>query len=155
MRDGMVNRPSVGTSGLISAREIVPHATSREDKAYGWNDWKGADARGTLAIFTQSEWSQRGRIATFAPGHWQTERRRSQDIVVSARGWLVVNPVGVATPTVGWKRAPLSAVASIAEVISDKCFACIAFWNLYAVTYIHGLWNCKCFLWRSCLYNNC
>jgi hypothetical protein len=39
----------------------------------------------------------------------------------------VVNPVGVATPTVGWKRAPLSAVASIAEIISDKCFACIAF----------------------------
>jgi hypothetical protein len=38
-----------------SARVIVPHATSREDKAYGWNDCKGADARGTLAIFTQSE----------------------------------------------------------------------------------------------------
>jgi hypothetical protein len=35
MRDGMVNRPSVGTSGLISARKIMPHATSREDKAYG------------------------------------------------------------------------------------------------------------------------
>jgi hypothetical protein len=61
-------------------------------------------------------------IATFAPGHWQTERRRSQDIVVSTRGWLVVNQLGVTTPTVGWKRAPLSAVASIAEVISDKCF---------------------------------
>jgi hypothetical protein len=39
----------------------------------------------------------------------------------------VVNPVGVATPTVGWKRAPLSAVASISEVISDKCFAYTAF----------------------------
>jgi hypothetical protein len=35
MRDGMVNRPSVGMSGLINARKIVPHATSREDKAYG------------------------------------------------------------------------------------------------------------------------
>jgi len=35
MRDGVVNRPSVGTSDLISVREIVPHATSREDKAYG------------------------------------------------------------------------------------------------------------------------
>ena len=35
----------------------------------------------------------------------------------------MVNPVGVATPTVGWKRAPLSAVAFIAELISDKCFA--------------------------------
>jgi hypothetical protein len=38
----------------------------------------------------------------------------------------VVNVVGVATPTVGWKRAPLSAVAPIAEVISDKYFAYIA-----------------------------
>jgi hypothetical protein len=38
----------------------------------------------------------------------------------------VVNPVGVATPTIGWKRAPLSAVAFIAELISDKCFAYIA-----------------------------
>jgi hypothetical protein len=39
----------------------------------------------------------------------------------------VVNPVGFATPTVGWKRAPLSAVTSIARVISDKCFAYTAF----------------------------
>jgi hypothetical protein len=38
----------------------------------------------------------------------------------------VVNPVGVATPTVGWKRAPLSAVVSITELNSDKCFAHIA-----------------------------
>jgi len=51
---------------------------------------------------------------------------QSQSIVVSARGWLVVNPLGVAEPTVGWKRAPLSAVASIAELISDKCFVHIA-----------------------------
>ena len=154
MRDGMVNRPSIGTSGLISARKIVPHATSREDKVYGWNDWRGRREGKTLAIFTQIEWSQRGRIATFAPRHWQTERRRSQDVMVSARGWLVVNPVGVATPTVGWKWAPLSAVASITEVIYDKCFAYTTFWNLYVVTYVHGLWNCKCFLWRNCLYNN-
>ena len=65
-------------------------------------------------------------IATFALGHWQTERRRLQDIVVSARGWLVVNPVGVAMPTVEWKRAPLSTVVPIPEVISDKCFVHIA-----------------------------
>jgi hypothetical protein len=85
-------------------------------------------------------------IATFTPGHWQTERRRSQDIVVSARGWLVVNPLGVTTPTVGWKRAPLSAVASIAEVISDKCFAYIAF-EIYMLSYMFiDWWNCKCFL---------
>jgi hypothetical protein len=34
----------------------------------------------------------------------------------------VVNPLGVAKPTVGWKRAPLSAVALTSGVISDKCF---------------------------------
>jgi hypothetical protein len=34
----------------------------------------------------------------------------------------VVNPSGVATPTVGWKRAPLSAVAPTSGVISDKYF---------------------------------
>jgi hypothetical protein len=33
MRDGGVNRPSVELLGLTSAREIVPHATSQEDKA--------------------------------------------------------------------------------------------------------------------------
>jgi hypothetical protein len=29
-----------------------------------------------------------------------------------SRGWLVVNPFGVTEPTVGWKRAPLSTIAS-------------------------------------------
>ena len=84
---------------------------------------EGGRREGNSGIFLSRVSDRRRRIATFAPGHWRTERRRSQDIVVSARGWLVVNPVGVATPTVGWKRAPLSAVASTAEVISDKCFA--------------------------------
>jgi hypothetical protein len=51
---------------------------------------------------------------------------QSQSIVVSARGWLVVNPLGVAEPTVGWKRAPLSVVAPTSGVISDKCFIYIA-----------------------------
>jgi hypothetical protein len=74
------------------------------------------DARGTQAVLCRVSDRREEGIATFAPGHWQTERRRSQDIVVSARGWLVVNPLGVTTPTVGWKRAPLSAVASSAEV---------------------------------------
>jgi hypothetical protein len=32
----------------------------------------------------------------------------------------VVNPLGVATPTVGWKRAPLSVVAPTSGGISDK-----------------------------------
>jgi hypothetical protein len=35
MRDGEVNLPSVESSGLTSAREIMPHATSQEDKAWG------------------------------------------------------------------------------------------------------------------------
>jgi hypothetical protein len=39
MRDGEVNRPSVEPSGLTSVREIVPHATSQEDKVWGRSDW--------------------------------------------------------------------------------------------------------------------
>ena len=38
MRDGMVDRPSIELSGLIGTRVIVPHTTSREDKAYGRDD---------------------------------------------------------------------------------------------------------------------
>ena len=38
MRDGMVNRPSLELSGLIGVRVIVPHTTSRENKAYGKDD---------------------------------------------------------------------------------------------------------------------
>jgi hypothetical protein len=48
----------------------------------------------------------------------------------------VVNPVGVATPTVGWKRAPLSAVASVAEVFLISVLL-ILHCNLYAVTCIY------------------
>ena len=59
--------------------------------------------------------------------------------MVSARGCLVVNPVGVATPMVGWKRAPLSAVAPIVVVTSDKYFAYVASLKLYTVTYVHRL----------------
>jgi hypothetical protein len=54
MRDGMVNRPSVDSSGLIDVRVIVPHATSREDKAYVRSDWKGGRHEGNSGI-TQSE----------------------------------------------------------------------------------------------------
>ena len=64
---------------------------------------------------------KRRRRVTFVLGHWRTETQ-SRSIVVSARGWPVVNPLGVAEPTVGWQRAPLSAVTPISEVISDKCF---------------------------------
>jgi hypothetical protein len=41
MRDGEVNRPSVEPSGLTDAREIAPHATSQEDKAWGRSNWGG------------------------------------------------------------------------------------------------------------------
>jgi hypothetical protein len=85
-------------------------------------------------------------IATFTPGHWKTGRRKSRDIVVSARGWLLVNLVGVTTPTVGWKRAPLSAVASIAEVISDKCFVYISlkFICCHICSWTCGIVNVSC-----------
>ena len=43
----MVNHPSVESSGLIGARVIVPHATSREDKVYGRSDGRG-QTRGEL-----------------------------------------------------------------------------------------------------------
>jgi hypothetical protein len=54
MRDGEVNRPSVEPSGLTSAREIAPHATSQEDKAWGRSDW-GADARGGRELWQYAE----------------------------------------------------------------------------------------------------
>ena len=58
----------------------------------------------------------------------------------------MVNPVGVTTPTVGWKRAPLSAVASIAEVISDKCFVYISlkFICCHICSWTCGIVNVSC-----------
>jgi hypothetical protein len=79
MRDGMVNRPSVEPSGLISARVIVPHATSQEDKAYGRSDW-GADARGTLALRRVSDSREEG----LQPSLLVTGRQR--DAVSQHRG---------------------------------------------------------------------
>jgi hypothetical protein len=43
-----VNLPSIEPSGLISARVIVPHTTSQEDKAWGRSSCGRADARGEL-----------------------------------------------------------------------------------------------------------
>jgi hypothetical protein len=107
---------------------------------------EGGDARGTLAVLCRVSGRREEGIATFTPGHWQTERRRSLDIVVSAWGWLVVNPLGVTTPTVGWKRAPLSAVASVAEVFLISVFLILHF-EIYMLTHmLMDLWNCKCFL---------
>jgi hypothetical protein len=59
----------------------------------------------------------------------------------------VVNPFGVAEPTVGWKRAPLSAVA-LHLVFSDK-YLCPVFqiecsWNACSWLYTH-----EWFLYRS------
>jgi hypothetical protein len=39
MRDGEVNCPSVESLGLTNMREIMPHATSQEDKAWERSDW--------------------------------------------------------------------------------------------------------------------
>jgi hypothetical protein len=56
----MVNHPSIEPSGLISARVIVPHTTSQEDKVYGRSDWRRADVRGTLALRRVSDSREEG-----------------------------------------------------------------------------------------------
>jgi hypothetical protein len=129
MVDGMVNRPFMEPSGPI--RREGNRATRDLARGYGvrMKRWKESRREGNSGDFLRRVSDRRRRIATFAPGHWKTGRRESQNIVVSARGWLVVNPVGVAMPTVGWKRAPLSAVASIAIITSDKYFAYVAYRN--------------------------
>jgi hypothetical protein len=38
----------------------MPHTTSQEDKAYGRSDWRGADARGTLALHRVSDSREEG-----------------------------------------------------------------------------------------------
>jgi hypothetical protein len=51
MRDGEVKCPSVELSGLTNAREIMPHITSQEDKAWGRSDWgRREERKRTLAI---------------------------------------------------------------------------------------------------------
>jgi hypothetical protein len=126
MRDGRVSRPSVGTSGLI--RREGNRATRDLARGYGvrMKRLKGGRREGNSGDFLRRVSDQRRRIETFAPGHWKTGRRKSQNTVVLARGWLVVDPFGVAMPTVWRKRAPFSAVASIVEVNYDKCFTYIA-----------------------------
>ena len=126
MMDGMVNRPFIEPSGLIICEGN--RATRDLARGYGVRMKRLKESRreGNSGDFLRRVSDRRRRIATFAPGHWKTGRRKSQNTVVSARGWLAVDPFGVATPTVGRKRAPLSAVASIVEVNSDKCFTYIA-----------------------------
>jgi hypothetical protein len=62
MRDGEVNHPSVELSGLSNAREIVPHVTSQEDKAWGRSNWGGRceERKRTLAICRVSDSREEG-----------------------------------------------------------------------------------------------
>jgi hypothetical protein len=46
-----------------------------------------------------------------------------------ARGWPVVNLLGVTEPMVGWKRAPLSTVASRLLVLISVFMLCALKWN--------------------------
>ena len=56
-----MNRPSVEPSDLTSTREIVPHATSQEDKAWGRSDWgQTRGERRTLAICKVSDSIEEG-----------------------------------------------------------------------------------------------
>jgi hypothetical protein len=41
----------------------------------------------------------------------------------------VVNPLGVIEPMVGWKQAPLSAVASRCPVLISVSILCVLKWN--------------------------
>jgi hypothetical protein len=48
----------------------------------------------------------------------------------------VVNPLGVAEPTVGWKRVLLSVVVPTSGVISDKYFHVLHL-EIYILIYIY------------------
>jgi hypothetical protein len=78
----MVNRPSIEPSGLIGMRVIVPHATSREDKAYGRSDGRG-QTRGELWQFFLHRVSD-SREEGLQPSLLVTGRRR--DAVSEHRG---------------------------------------------------------------------
>ena len=56
---------------------------------------RGTDARGNAGNFSLRRVSARreGGLQPSRLGTGRRERCRSQDIVVSARGWLVVNPI--------------------------------------------------------------
>jgi hypothetical protein len=71
--------------------------------------WKGADAREIKG----KDWKNSGRKYRVSNSREEGEqpslsiteeqRQKASSVVVSARGWLVVNPFGIAEPTVGWK----------------------------------------------------
>ena len=77
----MVNRPSIEPLGLIDARVILPHATSREDKAYGRSDGRG-QMRGELWQFLRRV--SDSREGGLQPSLLVTGRRR--DAVLEHRG---------------------------------------------------------------------
>jgi hypothetical protein len=70
---------------------------------------KGIDTRGALALRRVSDSREEGLQPSLLVTGRQ-KKTQSHSIVVSAWGWLVVNPLGVVEPIVGWKRAPLSVV---------------------------------------------
>ena len=100
----------------------------------------GGRREGNSGDFLRRVSERRRRIATFIPGHWKTERRKSQDIVVSARGWLVVNPVGVATPTVGWNEHPSQRLLSLRNLFLISVLL-VMHLELYMLT--HMLIKCE------------
>jgi hypothetical protein len=81
MRDGEVNRPSVELSGLTNTREIVPHATSQEDKAWERSDW-GADVRGERELWRYAE----GVIAERKESNLRSWSLANRDAVSQHRG---------------------------------------------------------------------
>jgi hypothetical protein len=72
MRDGDVNHPSIEPSDLTSAREIVPHTTSEEDKEWGRSDLGGRREGRTLVICRVSDSREEGE----SPSLLVTGKRR-------------------------------------------------------------------------------
>jgi hypothetical protein len=76
-----VNHPSVEPSCLTSAREIAPHATSQEDKAWGEKQL-GADARGERELWLYAEWV----IAERKESNLRSWSLENRDVVSQHRG---------------------------------------------------------------------
>jgi hypothetical protein len=73
--------------------------------------YRGRRTRRTLKN-TMSHEQRRRRVTFVLDFRRAGSRRLSLKHRGPARGWPVVNPIGITEPMVGWKRAPLSAVAS-------------------------------------------
>ena len=58
----------------------------------------------------------------------------------------MVNPLGVIEPMVGWKRAPLSAVAPFLVLFRISVFTCLyleIYRMIYIYIYMNMSWNCE------------